>query len=107
MGLLAVEPETVTIILVFDCDDLYHILSTMFFVKLIITSCLALCRYIVTGFIDKNKDPIYQDFMRLLYNRSVVSHDTHMMHHMTSSPSTSPAASTLSFKSSGPRVPEL
>jgi myosin heavy subunit len=26
-------------------------------------------RYIVTGFIDKNKDPIYQDFMRLLYNR--------------------------------------
>lgn len=24
--------------------------------------------YIVTGFIDKNKDPIYQDFMRLLFN---------------------------------------
>lgn len=24
--------------------------------------------YIVTGFIDKNKDPIYQDFKRLLYN---------------------------------------
>ena len=28
-------------------------------------------RYTVTGFIDKNKDPIYQDFKRLLYNRSV------------------------------------
>ena len=28
-------------------------------------------RYCVTGFIDKNKDPIYQDFMRLLYNRYV------------------------------------
>ena len=25
--------------------------------------------YCVTGFIDKNKDPIYQDFKRLLYNR--------------------------------------
>ena len=30
-------------------------------------------RYIVTGFIDKNKDPIYQDFKRLLYNRSEVT----------------------------------
>ena len=28
-----------------------------------------LYRYGVTGFIDKNKDPIYQDFKRLLYNR--------------------------------------
>ena len=28
-----------------------------------------LYRYNVTGFIDKNKDPIYQDFKRLLYNR--------------------------------------
>lgn len=28
-------------------------------------------RYTVTGFIDKNKDPIYQDFKRLLYNRLV------------------------------------
>ena len=43
-------------------------------------------RYIVTGFIDKNKDPIYQDFKRLLYNRSEVtsgshdpSHDRHMI----------------------------
>ena len=32
---------------------------------------LIFCRYIVTGFINKNKDPIYQDFMRLLYNRCV------------------------------------
>lgn len=29
------------------------------------------CSYNVCGFIDKNKDPIYQDFKRLLYNRSV------------------------------------
>ena len=38
-----------------------------------ITRCNLHCRYIVTGFIDKNKDPIYQDFMRLLYNRSALS----------------------------------
>ncbi len=35
-------------------------------------------RYMVTGFINKNKDPIYQDFMRLLYNRY-----THSTNHMT------------------------
>ncbi len=34
------------------------------------------CRYIVTGFIDKNKDPIYQDFMRLLFNR----YCSHLIH---------------------------
>ena len=34
-------------------------------------SCWLCCspRYNVSGFIDKNKDPIYQDFKRLLYNR--------------------------------------
>ena len=36
-----------------------------------VVRCGSVCRYIVTGFIDKNKDPIYQDFMRLLFNRSV------------------------------------
>lgn len=27
------------------------------------------CRYSVVGFLDKNKDNLYQDFKRLLYNR--------------------------------------
>ena len=27
------------------------------------------CSYSVTGFLDKNKDNLYQDFKRLLYNR--------------------------------------
>ena len=31
--------------------------------------CMSYFSYCVTGFIDKNKDPIYQDFKRLLYNR--------------------------------------
>lgn len=35
----------------------------------LVTAMVSTCRYHVTGFIDKNKDPIYQDFKRLLYNR--------------------------------------
>lgn len=27
------------------------------------------CRYSVEGFIDKNRDSLFQDFKRLLYNR--------------------------------------
>lgn len=30
-----------------------------------------LCRYSVEGFIDKNRDHLFQDFKRLLYNRCV------------------------------------
>jgi len=34
--------------------------------------------YCVEGFIDKNKDTLFQDFKRLLYNRSLhVVHVTH------------------------------
>ena len=36
---------------------------------LVTVTMVSTCRYHVTGFIDKNKDPIYQDFKRLLYNR--------------------------------------
>lgn len=31
--------------------------------------CLYFYRYSVVGFIDKNKDTLFQDFKRLLYNR--------------------------------------
>lgn len=41
----------------------------------------------MTGFIDKNKDPIYQDFMRLLYNRSEFT--PLVSHHMTNRPTLS------------------
>lgn len=36
---------------------------------LIYSHTLVLVRYSVEGFIDKNRDSLFQDFKRLLYNR--------------------------------------
>ena len=36
---------------------------------LIYSPTLVLVRYSVEGFIDKNRDSLFQDFKRLLYNR--------------------------------------
>lgn len=36
-----------------------------------LTPAAAACRYSVQGFMDKNRDALFQDFKRLLYNRWV------------------------------------
>lgn len=41
--------------------------------------CTFFFSYSVVGFIDKNKDTLFQDFKRLLYNRSVLSYSTSLI----------------------------